>query len=247
MTDGIVLIHAFPLDSTMWAPQVEAFGRDTKVIAPNLPGFGDSAPHGEIMTMSAAADEVARAIRDAGMRRALVVGLSMGGYVVLALWRQHPGLVSGFVFANTRAEGDDEPGAERRRQLAGRLRAEGHGFLVDNPPPLLSDDAPGELLTVVKGIIAAQSPEAIAAASLGMAARPDSTADLATITVPTLVISSSKDTLIPPEATRPLAEGITDARYEVIEGAGHLSNLQAPREFNALLRTHFDLVSAARG
>ncbi|HET7737789.1 MAG TPA: alpha/beta hydrolase, partial [Tepidiformaceae bacterium] len=138
MTDGIVLIHAFPLDSSMWAPQIEEVGRDVKVIAPDLPGFGAATPHGEVMSMSAAADEVARAIKAAGLGRALVVGLSMGGYVALALWRQHRELVSGFVFANTKAEGDDEAGAERRRQLAARLRSEGSGFLVESPPPLLS-------------------------------------------------------------------------------------------------------------
>ncbi|MGK2965828.1 MAG: alpha/beta fold hydrolase [Tepidiformaceae bacterium] len=247
MTDGIVLIHAFPLDSSMWAPQIEEFGKDVKVIAPDLPGFGSATPHGEVMSMSAAADEVARAIRDAGFEKSLVVGLSMGGYVALALWRQHPELVSGFVFANTKAEGDDEAGAERRRHLAARLRSEGSAFLVESPPPLLSEDAPDELITRVKGIIAGQTANAIAAAALGMAARPDSTPDLASIDVPTLVITSSKDTLIPSAATQPLAAGITNSRFEVIEGAGHLSNLEAPREFNELLKTHLDRVTAARG
>jgi pimeloyl-ACP methyl ester carboxylesterase len=245
MADGIVFIHAFPLDASMWAPQVEELGRDATVIAPNLPGFGGEPPRGEVMTMSGAAEHVFGAARGAGVDRAVVCGLSMGGYVALALWRQHPELVSGLVLANTRAEADDEAGKERRRQLAARLRAEGSGFLVESPPPLLSDEADGELVTLVKNIIAGQTADAIAAAALGMAERPDSTGDLTGITVPTLVITSSKDTLIPPEATRPLAEGITNARFEVIEGAGHLSNLQAPREFNRLLREHLERVSAS--
>jgi pimeloyl-ACP methyl ester carboxylesterase len=108
---------------------------------------------------------------------------------------------------------------------------------------LLSPEAPGELVTLVKNIIAAQPAEAIAAASLGMAQRPDSTPDLETITVPTLVITGEHDTLIPPEATKPLADGIANARYEVIEGAGHLTNLQAPEEFNALLERHVERVA----
>ncbi|HMC36934.1 MAG TPA: alpha/beta fold hydrolase, partial [Actinomycetota bacterium] len=83
-----------------------------------------------------------------------------------------------------------------------------------------------------------QPAEAIASASLGMAERPDSTGDLAGIDVPTLVITSSEDTLIPPEASSPMAEQIPGARLAVIDGAGHLSNLEAPSEFNRLLRDH---------
>jgi pimeloyl-ACP methyl ester carboxylesterase len=146
--------------------------------------------------------------------------------------------VAGIVLANTKAEADDEAGKERRRQLATRLRAEGNAFLVASPPPLLSDGAAEGLLDRVKGIIAKQPAAAIAAAALGMADRPDSTPDLAGINVPTLVITGSKDTLIPPEATKPLAEGIANARYEVIAGAGHLSNLEAPERFSVLLKEH---------
>ena len=119
--------------------------------------------------------------------------------------------------------------------------------VANDPPPLLSSDAPGELMTLVKGMIAAQPAKAIAAAALGMAERPDSTGDLATIDVPTLVITSTGDTLIPPEATKPIADGIANSSYEVIEKAGHLSNLQAPKEFTALLLAHFERCDAADG
>lgn len=234
--DGILFIHAFPLDSSMWEPQVSAFQGETKVAAVDLPGFGSTKSSGNVMSMDAAADVAAKAAREAGIQRALVVGLSMGGYAALALWRRHRELVAGLVLANTKAEGDDAAGKDRRKALADRLKAEGNGFMVESPPPLLSDSAPGELMTLVKGIIARQPAESIAAASLGMAERPDSTADLAGIDVPVLVITGSKDSLIPPAATKPLADGIRNASYEVIEGAGHLSNLEAPERFNELLR-----------
>jgi pimeloyl-ACP methyl ester carboxylesterase len=84
-----------------------------------------------------------------------------------------------------------------------------------------------------------QPAESIAVASLAMSARVDSTPDLAQISVPTLVITSSADTLIPPEATTPMAEQIPGARLAVIEGAGHLSNMEAPEEFTRLLHEHY--------
>lgn len=242
MADGIILIHGFPLDSAMWAPQVAALKSTTRVVAPDLPGFGDAPSTGGVMSMNEAAEHVAREAKAAGVERALVCGLSMGGYVALALWRQHAELVAGFVFANTKAGPDDEAGADRRRQLAGRLQAEGSAFLVASPGPLFSDAAHPALWRLVKDIIDAQNPNSIAAAALGMAVRQDSTPDLARITVPTLVITGSNDALIPPEATRPIAEGIEGARYEVIEGAGHLSNLEAPEQFNALLREQWESV-----
>jgi pimeloyl-ACP methyl ester carboxylesterase len=237
MAEGLLLLHAFPLDASMWEPQIEGL-RDVQIVAPNLPGFGGAASAGDSMSMDAAADVAADALRASGLDRALVCGLSMGGYVALAFWRRHPGMVSGFVFANTRAGADDDAGKDRRRALAERLRSEGNGFLVDSPPPLLSGDASDELWAQVKRVIAAQPAEAIAAASLGMADRPDSTGDLAGIDVPTLVITSTGDTLIPPEATRPMASQIPGARLEEIDGAGHLSNLEAPDRFNDLLRGH---------
>jgi 3-oxoadipate enol-lactonase len=240
MTDGLLLIHAFPVDATMWEPQVEALRDEIPLVAPNLPGFGDAPPGGPVLSMEAAAAAAAGAALDAGFERMVVCGLSMGGYVALALWRRYREAVAGFVFANTRSGADDDAGKERRKALADRLRAEGNEFLVESPPPLLSDSAPPELWRQVKGMIATQPADAIAAASLGMAERRDSTGDLSGIAVPTLVITSSADTLIPPEATSPMADQIPGARLEVIEGVGHLSNLEAPDRFTSLLREHVE-------
>jgi len=238
VTDGLLLVHAFPLDASMWEPQVPLLRDRVTVVAPHLPGFGGTPPAGDVMTMAVAARRCVDALDESGLDRAVVCGLSMGGYVALELWRSARDRIAGFVFANTRAGADDEAGAERRRALAGRLRAEGNGFLVEQPPPLLSAGASEELWDRVKGIIAAQPAEAIAAASLGMADRPDSNRDLAGIDVPTLVITSTGDALIPPEATTPMADQIPGGLLEVIEGVGHLSNLEAPDRFTELLLEH---------
>jgi pimeloyl-ACP methyl ester carboxylesterase len=233
--NGLVLIHAFPLDASMWDPQVAAFEGRVAIATPNLPGFGGAEPAGDVMTMEMAAQRCLDAMDGAGLDLAVVCGLSMGGYVALELWRRAPQRFAGLVLANTRAGADSEEGASGRRALAERLGSEGNGFLVDKPPPLLTADASPELWARVKGIIAAQPVSAIAAASLGMAERPDSTGDLAGISVPTVVVTSSGDTLIPPDATSPMADQIPGATLRIIEGAGHLSNLQAPEAFNEVL------------
>lgn len=240
MTDGLMLIHAFPLDARMWEPQLSAFAQGFPVAAPHLPGFGGSLSAGNTMTMAAAAARCLEELDRAGVDRAVVCGLSMGGYVALELWRRAPERFAGVVLANTRAGADSEEGAAARRTLADRLRAEGTAFFVESPPPLLSDDAQGELRSLVRRLMAEQTPEAIAAAATGMAERPDSTGDLAGIDVPALVVTSSKDTLIPPEVSSEMASQIPGAELAVIEGAGHLSNLEAPDEFNRLLEQHLE-------
>ncbi len=245
MTDGLLLIHAFPLDAGMWEPQLAAFAVGTPVVAPHLPGFGGSEPAGDVMTMAAAARRLLEALDQAGLRRAVVCGVSMGGYVALELWRQAPERFAGLVLANTRAGADTDEGAAARRALAERLRAEGNAFLVESPPPLLSDGASDDLRAWVRELISHQPAEAIAAAALGMAERPDSTGDLAGIGVPTAVVTSSGDTLIPPEASSPMADQIPGASLSIIEGAGHLSNLDAPDEFNRLLEQHLERCGVA--
>ncbi len=235
MTDGLLLLHAFPLSSAMWTPQIDAFKGRLPVVAPDDPGFGgtpDAPPEG---WMDVAADHASAALKAAGVDRAVVVGLSMGGYVAFSFWRRHPEQVAGLVLANTRSGADAEAAKEGRAALAARLRAEGNGFLADSPPPLLSAEAAEALRQQVQDIIRQQPAEAIAGAALGMASRVNSTPDLAGITVPTLIITSSGDTLIPADATSPMADQVPSGSLLVIEGAGHLSNLEAPAQFNEAL------------
>jgi 3-oxoadipate enol-lactonase len=240
VTDGLLLLHAFPLDARMWEAQLSAFSGVLPVVAPHLPGFGGTEPAGEVMTMGAAADRVLAELDRAGVDRAAVCGLSMGGYVAFELWRRAPHRIAGLVLANTRAEPDSEEGATTRRALAERLRREDNGFLVETPPPLLSQGAPEELRAYVRRLIADQPADAIAAASLGMAERPDSRPDLPGIDVPALVITSTDDTLIPSSMSMPMADTIPGATLLVMEGAGHLSNLEQADAFSGALEEHVE-------
>jgi 3-oxoadipate enol-lactonase len=241
VSDTLLLIHGFPLDGTMWDAQTGALEGSIQVLAPSLPGFGSQPGGGNVMTMEAAAKRVLEALDSAQVDGAVVCGLSMGGYVAFELWRQAPERFRGLILANTKSGADDEAGRERRLALAERLEAEGNGFLVESPGPLLSDSADEDTWRDVRSIVAAQPAESIAAAARGMAERPDSTGDLGGISVPTMVIVSTSDTLIPAEVTAPMAEQIPDATLETIDGVGHLSNMEAPGEFTLLLERHLTI------
>jgi 3-oxoadipate enol-lactonase len=134
------------------------------------------------------------------------------------------------------------PRPGRRVRVRGHAGRCGFGGGRGQPAGLLGEEASAETRAFVRSIIADQPAEAIAAASLGMAERPDSTPDLPGIDVPTLVIAGSLDTLIPPAVTAEMAEQIPGARLELLEGAGHLSNLERPGDFTGLLSEHLERV-----
>jgi 3-oxoadipate enol-lactonase len=105
----LLLVHGFPLHSGMWRPQLASPPAGWRVIAPDLRGFGRSpAVLGEQLTMDAAAEDLAILLEELGVQRAVVCGLSMGGYIAFAMFRQHPQRVRALVLCDTRAGADSE-------------------------------------------------------------------------------------------------------------------------------------------
>jgi pimeloyl-ACP methyl ester carboxylesterase len=235
----VVLLHAFPLDSRMWLPQIEALS-GYQVIVPDLRGFGAARDRAvEVAHMDLLADDVALLLDDRGLDQVVLCGLSMGGYVALAFARRHPERLGGLVLCDTRAGTDSEQEAANRLSMADRVRAEGVSFVPEVMLPRLlgktSREQRPDLVEQVTEMILAQDPRGISGAQRGMAARPDSTPLLAEVAVPTLVIVGSEDEIAGPEEGRTLATGIRDARLIQVSGAGHLVNLEQPEPVNEAL------------
>ena len=235
-----MLLHAFPLDGRMWAPQVEALGATYDVVVPDLRGFGTAGGEAvEVADMDMLADDVARLLDARGLDRVVLGGLSMGGYVAFAFARRHAARLGGLVLADTKAGADSEEAARARLQMADRVLAEGMGFVPEVMLPRLlgptSRERHPELVEQVVKLIGQQDPRGVAGAQRGMARRPDSTATLSQVTVPTLVLAGSEDELTGPEEGRALAAAIPDARFVQIGGAGHLSNLEQPEQVSEAL------------
>jgi pimeloyl-ACP methyl ester carboxylesterase len=236
----LVLLHAFPLDGRMWAPQVEALAGTYQVIVPDLRGFGAARDQAvEEAGMALLADDVARLLDDRGLDRVVLGGLSLGGYVALALMARHPDRVSGLVLLDTKATADGDQAREDRLKMAGRVLAEGNDFVPEVMLPKLLGETTREhrpeVVEKVAALIREQAPEAIAGAQRGMAARPATTDVLATISVPTLVVTGEEDTVAGPEIGRELAAAIPGARFLLVEEAGHLVNLEQPEIVNEAL------------
>jgi pimeloyl-ACP methyl ester carboxylesterase len=235
-SDPVVLLHAFPLGPAMWQSQVAALaGR--KVLTPSFPGFGGRPPGGT--SLDDFADAVLADMDAAGIERAVVVGLSMGGYVAFRLHARSPERVAGLILADTKASADDEAARDKRTDQADRVRREGVGFLVDAMTPvLLGKTTLAErptVVTAVRDMIADADPEGVARALTAMRDRPDSTAKLTSIRVPVLAIVGDEDQVTPAPGAREIAEGVADGRLVVIPNAGHLANLEDAPAFNSAL------------
>jgi pimeloyl-ACP methyl ester carboxylesterase len=235
----VVLLHAFPLDSRMWLPQIEALG-GYQAIVPDLRGFGAARELAvEVADVDLLADDVARLLDERKLGQVVLCGLSMGGDVALAFARRHPERLGGLVLCGTRAGTDSEREIADRLAMAERVLAEGVGSVPEAMLPRLlgptAQDKRPDLVEQVTEMILDQDPRGIAGAQRGLAARPDSTPALAGVTVPALVIVGSEDELAGPEEGRVLATGIRDARLVLVEGAGHLVNLEQPEPVNEAL------------
>jgi 3-oxoadipate enol-lactonase len=253
----LVLLHAFPLSAEMWEPQLQALPEGWRALAPHLRGFGVSeggpgdGPASESASQTPSIDDYAGDVLGLldhlAVKEAVFAGLSMGGYVAFAILRRASDRCRGLVLADTR------PGADSLEARVGRDRT--LDLLEEAGPPGIADTMLSRLLGAatmrdqpevvgrVRALIEAQRAEAIRGALLRLKTRPDSTDVLASIRCPVLVIAGEEDALTPVEESQRMKEAIRGATLAVIPGAGHLSNLEQPRAFNAavarFLSDHF--------
>ena len=238
--DAVVLLHAFPLHSAMWTPQLTRLPADHRWIAPDVRGFGSAHATRGPLTMERMADDVAALLDHLGLERAALCGVSMGGYVALAFLRKWRERVSGLLLSDTRATADDPAGKLARRISSERARADGTPAIVAQMQERLVGATtrrtrPG-VMAAVLSMLEDANPAAFVRAQSAMAGRPDSTSLLERIDVPTQVVIGSEDVIVRLDDARALARAIPNAELTVIEGAGHLPNLECPDEFNAVLR-----------
>lgn len=231
----IVFVHGFPHDRTLWRPQLQALPAQARCLAVDVRGFGEStvAPP---WSMDQYADDLAALLDVLHIEKAVIAGLSMGGYIGFAFWRRHRHRVRGLILANTRAGADSDEARAKRQANIDKVRAEGSGAIADAMiTGMLGKTTRAkrpEISNVVHRMMASSPVEGVAGALEAMMTRPDSTPTLATIDAPTLIITGDEDALIPVEDARAMHAGIRGSTLEIIAGAGHLTNLERPAAFN---------------
>jgi 3-oxoadipate enol-lactonase len=235
----VVLIHGYPFNRSLWNEQIEVLSQNHRVIAPDLRGFGESEASDGTATMNRMAQDVALLLDHLGIARATIAGLSMGGYVALAFYKQLSSRVRALILADTRAQADTAEAKQTRAQQAEKALSEGMAGIADAMlPKLLTPETVSKHPDIVKRVrdmMLKTKPEGAAAALRGMAERDDLTSLLSKISVPTLILVGAEDAITPVADSEKMNQAIADSRLVVLENAGHVSNLERTEQFNDAL------------
>jgi 3-oxoadipate enol-lactonase len=230
----VVFLHGFPHDRTLWAAQRLALAPQARCIVPDVRGFGDSSTHGPY-SMDQYADDVVALLDWLQIERAVVCGLSMGGYIAMALWRRHPDRVRAFAFCDTKAGADTDEGKAKRDRLIAMVKRDGTRVIADAQMSGMVGSATRErrpeVVATLRAMMGRQSAAGVIGALQALRDRPDSRATLQTVSVPSLVMVGEDDVLTPIKEARTIAEALPSAarvRLEIIAGAGHVPCLERP-------------------
>src|SRR5574338_1367771 len=231
----LVLIHGYPFNRSLWTEQIPALSNSYRIIAPDLRGFGDSEASPEISTMMGLAADVAALMDHLRIPRATIGGLSMGGYVALAFYKQFASRVRALVLADTRAQADTDEGKQTRAQQAEKALSEGMAGIADAMlPKLLTPETVSkrpEIVKFVRDMMLQAKPEGAAAALRGVAEREDQTELLPKSSVPALIIVGAEDAITPVADRDKIHRAIPGSGLVVLDHAGHVSNVERAQQF----------------
>ena len=246
MGDGppVVLLHPFPANHKIWLPAAELLAGRYRLIVPDLRGHGQSTPGNGPATMQKHTSDLVRLAEASGVGKAVYAGVSIGGYILFELWRRHRDRVSGLILCDTRAGADTDEGRANRLKASDDVEKQGPVPFIDSMIPKLLGDTTRttrpDLVERARKMMLEASVAGIAAVQRGMAARPDSTADLKTINVPTLVIVGAEDTLTPLGEAESMQRQIAGSRLQVIPRAGHYAVFEQHEAAGKAIRGFLD-------
>ncbi len=232
----VVLIHGFPFNQTMWEPQIAVLEKRFRIITYDLRGHGKSGVGDGQYTLEFYVDDLIGLLDHLQVKKAVLCGLSMGGYVALRAVERNPERILGLILADTQAKADSNEAklkraASIRAVKAAGVRSYGEG-LLNTLFAAKSHSARADAVDSVRKMIEANSELGISGALLALAARTDTTAALSSIRVPTLILVGEHDTLTPLSASQEMHEKIPNSKMKVISDAAHMSNLENPEAFN---------------
>lgn len=237
---AIVLVHGFPLDGAMWSGVARALAPKFHVFKPDLPGRGNTGAAAPA-SIAGYADFIEALVNELPAPVGLA-GFSFGGYISLELVKRRPEKIRALALVDTRATADDPLARGKREETIAAVRANGVQPVVETmPAKLLSPESLGrpDLLERVKRMISRQKPETVEADLVAMRDRPDSSAFLPEIALPTLVVVGEQDVLTPPADSEAMAAAIPGARLVRVPGAAHLSPMERPKAVAEALSEFF--------
>lgn len=240
----VVLLHPFPAHHEFWLPAAQALTSRYQLILPDLRGHGESGAGEGPATMEKHATDIAKILDHAEIGRVPLAGVSIGGYVLFEFWRRYRGRAAALVLCNTKAQADSPEAKAGRLQAAADVLERGtEPFFESMVPKLIGKTTRESRPDLVDGalrMMRKMSASSVAQVQRGMAERPDSTPDLKTIDVPTLLITGDEDILTGPPEAELMRRNIRGSELKIMRHAGHYSPWERAAEVGKLLRQFFD-------
>ena len=236
----IVFVHGFPFDHFMWDAQVNYFSNDYYCVTYDIRGLGSSSAGDGQFTMEQFVDDLEKIIDYLKLSRPILYGLSMGGYISLRAVERMQKKFGALILCDTKSVADDNDGKLKRaaaiKQISSGkfdefiesfvLNCFGEKFVRTNNAEYrkVVERSKKSNLIGVKGSL------------LAMAGRTDTTESLKKITLPTLIICGSEDKISPPAVMKSMADQISDSKFVLVEGAGHMIPIENPQAVNAAIK-----------
>jgi len=243
----VVLLHPFPSHHEFWYPAASAFDSTYRLILPDLRGHGESEIGEGPALMQKHATDIARVLDDAGVGKAVFVGCSIGGYILFEFWRRFRSRVTALALCDTRPQADNAEARSNRVKAAATVLEQGTEQFLDSMIPKFigrtTISTRPDLVEGARVMMRQMSPEDISLVQQGMAARPDSVADLKTIDVPTMIVIGEEDAFSTVADGELMRQNIAGSQLKVIPKAGHYAPWEQPEAVGAILRRFLDDVS----
>jgi 3-oxoadipate enol-lactonase len=236
--EPLVLLHGFPLHGGMWDAQLDALSTHYRVIVPDFRGFGQSSETGPF-SIEQLADDVHAVAQHLNLGKFVLAGLSMGGYVALAYVKKYQPTLRGLILLDTKAEPDTPDGKLNRDRMIAIVNERGAKPIADVMlPKLVPDDViqhRPHISRDLRQMMESIRPTTIAHALAAMRDRPDRSAELPLISVPTLNIVGELDAITPPDVMKAMHDKIPRSQLKVVTASGHMSNMEQPSQVNVAI------------
>jgi pimeloyl-ACP methyl ester carboxylesterase len=240
----VVLLHPFPSNHEFWYPAAAAFDSTYRLILPDLRGHGESEIGEGPALMQKHASDIARVLDDAGIGKAIFVGCSIGGYILFEFLRRFRSRITALALCDTRPQADTAEARANRLKAATTVLEQGTEQFLDGMIPKFigrtTISTRPDLVEGARAMMRRMSPEDISQVQQGMAARPDSVADLKTIDIPTMIVIGEEDVFSTVADGEMMRQSIAGSQLKVIPKAGHYAPWEQPEAVGAILRGFLD-------
>ncbi len=236
----IVFLHGFPFDKTMWRKQLDELKSIHRVIAYDLRGFGKSKDEDTELSMDLFGDDLINFLDHLNIKKVIICGLSMGGYIALNVMQRFPERFEALILCDTQCIADSPEAKAKRMAAIENINESGTKEFVENFLKgafyEVSFTSKKEVVEELKNVVSSNSPEILTRGLKAIANRSETCSTLEKITIPTLIVCGKEDALTPLAQSEMMHQKIKGSTLRIIENAGHVSNLEQPEAFNNHLR-----------